>query len=458
IGKVNEYKSTVDKVAASKNDLIKKNEWVLSHPVIDVSNRDAEHEWENLDFKDSACSEVNFNDAGWKVMNLPVNWENTEVGNFDGAVWFRKKIEIPKAWIGKELIAELGPIDDMDRTFINGKFIGGIEKIGYWDKPRVYNIPKEIITDSVLNIAIRVIDCGGGGGIFGNNVKMNIHPVNDSGFVTLSGGWKYLPVAEEYKYGKFYIYKIENSEFYSRPKTSVDITENTPTVLYNGMIAPIIPYGIKGVIWYQGESNSSKAYSYKTLLPLMIENWRGNWGEGNFPFYYVQIAPFTYSQTEKSFIIRDAQFSTLSIPNTGMAVTLDIATVNNIHPPDKQDVGKRLALWALAKDYHKKVTYSGPLYKSMKIDKNKIVLTFNYAGKGLVLKKIKDETNFIVAGEDKKFVKADVTVKGGKLIVSNPEVKKPVAVRYTWSNTEEATLFNSEMLPASTFRADNWDE
>jgi len=141
-----------------------------------------------------------------------------------------------------------------------------------------------------------------------------------------------------------------------------------------------------------------------------------------------------------------------------MAVTLDIATVDNIHPPDKQDVGKRLALWALAKNYNKKVMYSGPLYKSMKIEKNKVILSFNCAGKGLVLKKIKDETNFIIAGSDKKFVKADVKIQGTKLIVSSPEIKSPAAVRYTWSNTEEATLFNNEMLPASTFKTDDWNE
>jgi sialate O-acetylesterase len=172
----------------------------------------------------------------------------------------------------------------------------------------------------------------------------------------------------------------------------------------------------------------------------------------------VQIAPFDYGTSAKSYIIREAQFLTLSVPNTGMVVTLDISTVNNIHPPDKQDVGKRLALWALAKNYNKKIIYSGPLYKSIKIKKGKAELTFDEAGKGLVFKEIDGETNFLIAGKDKKFVKADVKVEGKKLIVFSSEVKEPAAVRYEWNNKGESTLFNNEMLPASTFRTDVWDE
>ena len=163
-----------------------------------------------------------------------------------------------------------------------------------------------------------------------------------------------------------------------------------------------------------GETNVGKPDNYKTLFPLMIKNWRDNWGEGDFPFYFVQIAPFDYGNSSRSYIIREAQFLTLSLPNTGMAVTLDIATVKNIHPPDKQDVGKRLALWALAKNYNKKITYSGPLYKSIKIEKNKAVLSFEEAGTGLIFKESSGETNFLIAGKDKKFVKAKVKVDGKK--------------------------------------------
>jgi len=232
-------------------------------------------------------------------------------------------------------------------------------------------------------------------------------------------------------------------------------------MLYNGMISPVVPYSIKGAIWYQGESNANEPAdynNYKIYFPLMIKNWRADWEEGNFPFYYVQIAPFDYGNTSKSYMIREAQLLTLSVPNTGMAVTLDIGNVDNIHPADKQDVGKRLALWALAKTYNEDVKYSGPLYKSMKTEGDKIVISFDYADDGLVLKPVNGDNNFLIAGIDSNFVKADAKVDGNKLIVYSNEIKNPVAVRYAWSNTAEATLFNKEGLPASTFKTDNWKE
>ena len=466
LGKIEEYKPVIEKVASIDDELKKLNDWIHNHLVIDISSKDAEHKWENLEFGDSSCAKPDFNDGNWKTMKLPAFWESTEVGNFNGIVWFRKKVEVPKTWINKNLVLELGPIGDMDRSYVNGTLVGGIEKAGFWQQPRVYNIPKELVNDSVLTVAVRVLDNGGGdrGGIWGNIVKMIIHPrvsvpleKDSEKIISLAGDWKYLPVAE-YISNKFYVYKVDGEEFFSRPKPSIDISPNTPTMLYNGMIAPLVSYGIKGTIWYQGESNVGQPDNYKILFPLMIQNWRDNWGEGNFPFYFVQIAPFVYGETAKSYIIREAQFLTLSVPSTGMAVTLDIATVNNIHPPDKQDVGKRLALWALAKNYNKKITYSGPIYKSMKIEKDKAALTFDDAGNGLMFKEINGESNFIIAGKDKKFVKANVKVDGRKLIVYSPEVREPAAVRYEWSNTAEATLFNKEQLPASTFRTDDWDE
>jgi len=300
---------------------------------------------------------------------------------------------------------------------------------------------------------------------------MKIYQKADSNkAIALSGEWKYLPVAE-YINNKFYVYGYKSEEFYSRPKTPVDVSAYTPTMLYNGMIAPVIPYHIKGVIWYQGESNSDLPQdynSYHILFPLMIKNWRADWKEDNFPFYYVQIAPFTYGENSKSQVVRYAQFQTLSVPNTGMAVTLDIGNLTTIHPPDKQDVGKRLALWALAKNYHKNVFYSGPLYKSMKIENGKIILSFKDADGGLVLKDIKGKTNppstsvrrtgFIIAGKDQKFFDASAKVEGNKLVVYSEKVKKPVAARYAWSNEAEATLFNKEGLPASTFKTDDWSD
>ena len=461
LSQLDEYKSIIGKIDSSGPEVEKLHNWINQHPTIDVSKKKPEEMWKNLEFDDDICSKVDFDDNTWKTMELPRLWETTEVGDFDGVVWFRKKIGISKDWIKKDLVLNLGPIDDMDRSYVNGTLIGSMEEPGYWQTPRIYNIPRELVTDSTLTFAVRVLDNGGGGGLWGNGVKMQIHPKSDStNSISLEGNWKYLPVAE-YSNNKFYLYKVKGDEFYSRPKSSIVVGPNTPTMLYNGMIAPVVPYSIKGVLWYQGESNSDlpdEYNNYKTLFPLMIKNWRGDFGEGNIPFYYVQIAPYAYGENSKSYIVREAQFLTLSVPNTGMAVTLDIGNVNNIHPADKQDVGKRLALWALAKNYGKNITYSGPLYKSMKIEGDKIIVTFDHADGGLVLKEINGKNNFEIAGADSNFVDAVVKIEGDNLIVSNNIIKSPKAVRYTWSNTAEATLFNKEGLPASTFKTDEWNE
>lgn len=241
------------------------------------------------------------------------------------------------------------------------------------------------------------------------------------------------------------------------PRKPAARNQNSPSSLYNGMIAPIIPFGIKGAIWYQGESNVSRAYQYRKLFPAMITNWRNDWGVGDFPFYYVQIAPFNYGGNKASEELREAQTLSLSLKNTGMAVTSDIGNIKNIHPKNKLDVGKRLALWALAKDYGKKgIVYSGPIYKSMKVEGDKIRISFDYTGSGLKTMDGKEVSHLTIAGADKNFVEAKGVIEGNTLVVSNDVVKKPVAVRFGWSNTDEPNLANKEGLPASCFRTDDW--
>lgn len=242
-----------------------------------------------------------------------------------------------------------------------------------------------------------------------------------------------------------------------RPRKPSARNQNSPSSLYNGMIAPIIPFAIKGAIWYQGESNVSRAYQYRTLFPAMITNWRTDWKQGDFPFYYVQIAPFNYGGSRASEELREAQTLTLSLKNTGMAVISDIGNIKNIHPKNKLDVGKRLALWALAKDYGKKgIVYSGPIYKSMKVEGDKIRLSFDYACCGLKTMDGEAVSHLTIAGADKKFVKAKGVIDGGTVVVSSEAVKNPVSVRFGWSNTDEPNLANKEGLPASCFRTDNW--
>jgi sialate O-acetylesterase len=232
----------------------------------------------------------------------------------------------------------------------------------------------------------------------------------------------------------------------------------TPGVLYNAMIHPLVNYTIKGAIWYQGESNRLDAKLYPELMKTMITSWRKAWGVGDFPFYYVQIAPYTYTEPATGALLREAQLKCLSIPNTGMAVTMDIAgDVTDIHPKNKLDVGKRLALWALNKTYGKTAgSYSGPIYKGMKIKGNSINLEFTNTDGGLKLITT-DKNNFSIAGADRVFYPATVKIQGNSLLVSSPKVKQPKAVRYAFTNTSVASLSNGEGLPSPSFRTDNWD-
>ncbi|WP_343330725.1 sialate O-acetylesterase [Polaribacter staleyi] len=232
--------------------------------------------------------------------------------------------------------------------------------------------------------------------------------------------------------------------------------QKNPSVLYNGMIHPLKPFTFKGVIWYQGEANKNYYQNYHQLFSSMIKSWRTAWNQGDFPFYFVQIAPLSWGGENQAYL-REAQLKTmLSVPNTGMAVTLDIGEKECIHPAEKQKVGERLALWALAKNYgFKDIQYSGPVYKEMNVKANKVTLTFDYAPLG-VFNFGKKMDGFKVAGEDKIFYQAEAKITKGKLEVWSDKVLKPVAVRYGWDAWVDGALFNTAKLPASSFRTDNW--
>ncbi len=235
---------------------------------------------------------------------------------------------------------------------------------------------------------------------------------------------------------------------------------NSPSGLYNAMIAPLIPYGVAGAIWYQGESNAGRAYQYRKLFPAMIKNWRDDWGLGDFPFIFVQLANFMAVKPEPGDSswaeLREAQSMTLTLPNAGQAVIIDIGEADNIHPKNKQDVGKRLALWALANTYGQKIEYCGPVYKSMKTEGNRIILTFDHVGGGLVAAPEQPLKGFAIAGADRKFVWADATIEGNTVVVSSDKVSEPAAVRYAWADNPVCNLYNKEELPASPFRTDDW--
>jgi len=233
--------------------------------------------------------------------------------------------------------------------------------------------------------------------------------------------------------------------------------KNSPSSLYNGMIAPLIPYGIRGAIWYQGESNVERAYQYRKLFPALILNWRLDWEQGDFPFYYVQIAPYKYDEKFVAAELREAQLMTMPLANTGIVVTTDIGNVDNIHPRNKQEVGRRLSLWALSQTYQQyDGECSGPVFDTIRMEGNRIRITFDYVDGGLLVKG-GELTGFEIAGQDKKYHKANAKIQGRTVLVSSREVKKPVAVRFGWSNTAQPNLFNKEGLPASPFRTDDWD-
>lgn len=282
---------------------------------------------------------------------------------------------------------------------------------------------------------------------------------------TPSEAWTSAEYISKFKEFKTAIEKITEPEYKNdsnivkvpaNTKSKIDFNANYPSSLYNGMINPLIPFAIKGAIWYQGESNVYDAKLYGQIFPEMVKCWRTNWNQGEFPFYYVQIAPYNYGKGSKSELLREAQLNSLKkIPNSGMVVTMDISTINGIHPPDKESVGKRLAIWAFAKSYGlKNVAFSGPLYKSMKIEGQAIRISFEYAKNGFEAKE-GGLTYFEIAGDNGKFVSAKAVIEKNTVVVSSQDVKAPLAVRYGWSNTATPNLFNKEGLPASSFRTEN---
>ena len=373
-------------------------------------------------------------DTSWHTMQLPTLWEDAGYPDLDGIVWFKKEVDIPSAWGSKNLKIDLGPIDDMDVTYFNGKAIDSMVKDGAWATERHYTIPANLVKTGENIIAVKVTDNGGGGGIYRKKTQLKLYSESGDDSIDISGDW---------------LFKIAAV----KPGSGLSNSPNQPSVLYNGMISPLVPFAIKGAIWYQGEANVGRAKQYETLFPLMISDWRKQWDEGKFPFYFVQIAPFNYGgDSTDAAALRDAQRRTINASeNTGMAVTMDIGNATNIHPADKQDVGKRLSYWALNKTYgEKNIVYSGPLYKSFEVNNNKIIVSFTNTEKGLTSngKTLKD---FEVCGADSIWKPATASIDGDKVVVESSAVSNPVAVRYAWYSYAEASLFNGAGLPASSF-------
>lgn len=386
-------------------------------------------------------AEQSFDDANWAKMSLPAYWEQAGFPDYDGTMWFRKKVNIPESWAGKDLVLNIGGIDDYDVSYFNGEEIGHTE---LFILKRGYIIPGKLVKAGENIIAIRVFDNGGLGGINKGPLQLSL-AADTAGTINLAGEWAFR--------------KANELKLLPQPP-ALSNSPNRPTLIYNAMINPILPYTIKGVIWYQGESNADRPVQYRQLFPLLINDWRQKWGEGDFPFYFVQIANYAATDQPPAAnwpALRDAQLSALSVPNTGMAVTTDIGDEHRIHPQNKQEVGRRLALIAQAKTYGENIPYSGPIYRSQIITGNKITIDFIHRDKGLLAK---GDTlkGFVIAGADKKFYPAQAVISGNKVIVSSPDVANPVAVRYAWANNPVCNLYNGANLPASPFRTDDWDD
>ncbi|MDU0369042.1 sialate O-acetylesterase [Hymenobacter endophyticus] len=370
----------------------------------------------------------------WATMNVPGYWAGqTPLGPVNGVVWFRKEVEVPAAMVGQPARLELGTLVDADSTYINGQLVG---TTGYQYPPRKYEVKPGVLKAGKNVITVRLISNGGRGGF---TLDKNYQLTAGGQTLDLRGPW-------QYKLGA------------TMPPTPGTTTfQYQPGGLFNGMIAPVLPYAIKGVLWYQGESNTGRPQDYQALMTSLIADWRIHFQQPKLPFLYVQLANFMATKPEPGesgwAAVRDAQRRTLAVPHTGMAVITDAGEWNDIHPLNKQTPGHRLALAAQKVAYgDAKVVSSGPLYQEMQVAGHKATLSFGSIGGGLVAKGGGPLKGFAVAGPDKKFVWAEARIEGKKVVVWSDKVPVPAVVRYAWAdNPEGANLYNQEGLPASPF-------
>ena len=389
-------------------------------------------------------AEPDFDTADWSTMETPALWEDEYLPNYDGVVWFRKTFDAPSSWVNQELSLHLGMIDDADVTWVNGVEVG---RTSQYNRKREYTVPSSAVRAGKNVIAVRVLDTGGGGGIWGEVEDMRVERSDRVGLAAaLAGTWNYNTALS----------LGDVDQLPPRPEA----LQHTPTVLFNAMINPLVPYGIRGVIWYQGESNAGRAYQYRTLFPGMITDWRKQWDD-NFSFLFVQLANFRELQQNPSEEqtwpeLREAQSMALDLAKTGMAVIIDIGETDDIHPRNKQDVGARLARAALNVSYEQDIVAGGPLYREMRIENNVIRINFDQVGGGLVTPDGESPAGFAIAGPDSVFHWADARIDGDDVVVSNPDVSSPIAVRYGWADNPIVNLYNADGVPASPFRTDDW--
>lgn len=412
----------------------------------------AKYEWkQSRQFEDRGSSNwmrSDLNTSDWKVMRQPNIWYNTlELKNYGGILWLRKTIDFEPNNEQKQITLHLGQIKQADSVWFNGKFIGAT---GEQEINRSYVIPQKMIKKGRNLISLKIKGDGWSGGLTSGADELYLLKGEER--ISLAGEWLYQTGTDLSQMPRFE--ELDNL---------LEIMPRNPTLLYNAMIAPIIPFRIKGVIWYQGESNADNmkdAVQYYSLFPAMIRDWRRLWGY-DFPFLFVQLANWRVDQPKPADYpwahLREAQSMALKLPNTGMATTIDIGDVNDIHPRNKQDVGHRLALAARKVAYQENIVHSGPSFQKMEVEENKIRITFDHADSGLWVKdKYGYLKGFSIAGADQKFVWAKAYVVENEVVVYSEKVEAPIAVRYNWGNSPDGNLYNQESLPTVPFRTDDW--
>ena len=412
-----------------------------SYPV-DTGNQGAAKGW----------ADSEYDDREWPEMILPTTWQCAG-HDFSGVFWFRKTVDIPDENAGQDLILGIGAVDKQDITYFNGQQVGatGSEFAQeFWNVTRAYRVPGHLVRPGRNVIAVRAYSFVFEGGLIGPAVEMALARVDKSGpSIPLSGAWRF---QVEANFGAIFPSAAALGEG----------CPNSPHMLFDNMIAPLLPYGIRGAIWYQGESNTDAPDKYCHLIIDMIRCWRQVWGQGDFPFIQVQLAnyraPAAFQPHSDWAMLREAQFQAMREPGVGMAVAVDIGEANDIHPKNKRDVGHRLAQWALSQTYGRSIVPSGPIYSQMMIEGNRIRIQFDHANSGLVAKNGALKT-FVIAGEDRRFFEAKAVIEENSVVVSSEKVPEPVAVRYAWAeNPDGCNLYNAEDLPASPFRTDTWSK
>jgi sialate O-acetylesterase len=416
----------------------RKMEWYRAHAQDDRGRAGGRNLWADPEFDSNA----------WPTVTLPQEFSacGKDFDGFAGTVWYRRTTTVPSEQLGKPVFLSLGFMAYDDVTYFNGQQVGTTQA---FLKPRDYVVPAKLVRAGENSIVVRLtginVPTFACTGVFDPDAPMTA--TIGTAKLTLNGAWKFMPGP--------------NLQDFPRAGAATLVANpspNAPTTLFNGMINPLRPMRIKGVIWYQGESNASRPAQYRTLFPALISDWRKQWGD-DFPFLFAQLAGYGPNQSEPADYpwaeLREAQTMALSEPATGMASTIDIGNENDIHPSNKQDVGHRLALAAAQVAYGENIVASGPTYQSMKTENRQIRLLFSNVGSGLLIRdKYGYGRGFEIAGADGKYHWAQARLDGHGIIVSSPLVEHPARVRYAWSNTPDGNVYNRENLPAVSFRTE----